>query len=132
MNKMKKDEQDINVLMEEVIGCCFTVHSKLGPGFLESVYKKALLIELSKNGLTVESEAPLSVLYDGESVGTFYADIVVEGKLILELKAVEDLALIHEIQLVNYLKATGIHDGLLINFGSYKVQIKRKFKDRSC
>lgn len=132
MNKMKKDAQDINVLTEEVIGCCFAVHSKLGPGFLESVYKNALLIELSKNGLTVEPEAPLSVLYDGESVGTFYADIVVEGNLILELKAVEDLALIHEIQLVNYLKATGIQDGLLINFGTPKVQIKRKFKDPSC
>lgn len=129
---MGNDEQDINRLTETVIGCCFAVHSELGPGFLESVYKNALLIELSKKGLSAEPEAALSVQYNGENVGTFYADIIVEGMLILELKAVEHLALIHEIQLVNYLKATGIQDGLLINFGTPKVQIKRKFKDPSC
>lgn len=132
MDKIMQDEQDINGITRKVIGCCFTVHSALGPGFLESVYKNALLYELMKQGFSVEPERALSVRYDGIVVGALYADIVVDSRLILELKAVDRLALIHEVQLVNYLKATGIENGLLINFGSLKVQIKRKFKDVSC
>jgi len=131
MDRIEQDKQDIDKLTEQVIGCCFAVHSELGPGFLESVYKNALIHELSKKGLLVEPELAISVRYDGIVVGSFYADLAVERCLIVELKAIERLALIHEIQLVNYLKATGIGTGLLVNFGSPRVQIKRKFKDPS-
>lgn len=82
----------------------FTVHNKLGTEFLESVYKNALLLEHRKSFLATEAEVALSVLYDGIDVGSFYADIIVENKVILELKATERLSPIHEIQLVNYLR----------------------------
>jgi GxxExxY protein len=87
-----------------------------------------MLVELEKNGLTYEVEKPINVYYENVLVGEFKADIVVEGSLILELKAVSSLHVAHEIQLVNYLTATGIDDGLLINFGSEELQFKRKFR----
>jgi GxxExxY protein len=87
-----------------------------------------MLVELEKNGLTYEVEKPINVYYEKVLVGEFKADIVVEGSLILELKAVSSLHVAHEIQLVNYLTATGIDDGLLINFGSEELQFKRKFR----
>ena len=130
MEKSAKDDMKMDGLTDIVIGCSFKVHSKLGSGFLESVYKNALLHELASSGLTVEPEAALSVTYDGIVVGSFYADIIVERRLIIELKAIEKLSLLHEVQLVNYLNATGIQDGLLINFGSSKVDIKRKFRSK--
>lgn len=94
------------------------VHSTLGPGFLESVYGKALAHELDKAGLRVECEKPITVIYDNVSVGLFSADMMVEGKVILELKGSQALTPAPEVQLVNYLTATGIEIGLLLNFGA--------------
>ncbi len=116
-------------LTEKIIKAAYTVHNVLGFGFLEKVYQNALIIELRKTGLNVLSEEPITVYYENEIVGQYVADIIVEKKVILELKAVKDLAIIHEVQLVNYLKATSIEVGLLINFG-HSVQIKRKVFDR--
>ncbi len=114
--------------VKKVMACAVNIRKHLGPGYLESVYKNAMLVELEKNGLTYEVEKPINVYYEKVLVGEFKADIVVEGSLILELKAVSSLHVAHEIQLVNYLTATGIDDGLLINFGSEELQFKRKFR----
>ena len=110
------------MLVKTVIECSKNIRRHLGPGYLESVYKNAMLVELKKNGLSYEVEKPINVFYDDVLVGEFMADIVVEKILILELKAVQSLHMAHEIQLVNYLTATGVDDGLLINFGSEELQ----------
>ena len=116
-------------LTEKIIACAYRVYNKMGSGFVESVYEKCLIIELLKEGLLVEAQKAISVFYDGENVGEFIADIIVNDIVILELKAVKQLAKAHEVQLVNYLTATGKPVGLLINFGEDKVEIKRKIKD---
>ena len=116
------------MLVKTVIECSKNIRRHLGPGYLESVYKNAMLVELKKNGLSYEVEKPINVFYDDVLVGEFMADIVVEKILILELKAVQYLHMAHEIQLVNYLTATGVDDGLLINFGSEELQFKRKYR----
>jgi GxxExxY protein len=102
------------------------VHSVLGPGFLESVYAKALAHELRKAGLKVECEKLIKVKYDDIVVGDFSADKLVEEKVIVEEKAVQTLVTAHEVQLVNYLTATGIEIGLLLNFGAQRLEFKRK------
>ena len=119
---------DINKLVKEVIDCAYKVRVELAPGYLESVYKNAMLVELKLRGLKYETEKLIKVNYKGFVVGDFKADIVVENRLIIELKAVQNLSTPHSIQLVNYLTATGIDDGLLINFGSDKIEIKRKYR----
>lgn len=119
---------DIELLIKNVMDCAGRIRRQLGPGYLESVYKNAMLVELHKNGLNYEVEKPINVYYDGILVGEYKADIVVENQLILELKAVNSLHVAHELQLVNYLTATGVNDGLLINFGSEEIQFKRKFR----
>ncbi|MBP3775690.1 MAG: GxxExxY protein [Prevotella sp.] len=119
---------DVEELIKIVMGCAMNIRRHLGPGYLESVYKNAMLVELKKHSLTFEVEKPINVYYDGVLVGEFKADIVIEDFLILELKAVQSLHMAHEIQLVNYLTATGIDNGLLINFGSDELQFKRKFR----
>jgi GxxExxY protein len=101
----------------------------MGFGFLESVYEKCLLIELRKAGLDSESQKPITVYYDDEKVGEFVADIIVNDTIILELKSVRRILKAHEVQLVNYLVATGKPVGLILNFGERKVEIKRKVKD---
>ena len=111
-----------------IINSAYAVHTTLGFGFLESVYQNALIIELKKAGLEAEKEQPIRVIYDGKVVGDYIADIIVEKCVILELKSVKDLHPAHEAQLVNYLKATGIEVGLLINFG-HSVKVKRKILD---
>jgi GxxExxY protein len=116
-------------LTEKIIGCAFIVHNEMGFGFLESVYEKCLLIEFGKAGLKAESQKPIEVFYEGKSVGQFVADIVVEDTVILELKSVRRLIQSHEVQLVNYLVATGKPVGLLINFGPKKVDVKRKLRN---
>ena len=116
-------------LTEKIIGCAYAVYNKMGFGFLESVYEKCLLIELRKAGLNAESQKPITVYYDNENVGQFLADIVVEGTIILELKSVRKIVEAHEVQLVNYLVATGKEVGLLINFGDHKVEVKRKVRE---
>jgi GxxExxY protein len=113
-------------LTQKIIGWAMKVHSTLGPGFLESVYQKALAHELRKVGLNVEWEKPIAVSYDGMPVGDFSADLLVESKVLLELKANHALALANEVQLVNYLTATGIEIGLLLNFGAERLEFKRK------
>jgi len=115
-------------LTHKVIGCAYQVYNKLGFGFLESVYRKAMVIEVEASGLRVQQENPLRVLYRDQVVGDFFADLLVEDELIVELKSVERLGKIHEAQLVNYLVATGTELGLLINFGSTCVNVKRKYR----
>jgi len=108
-----------------VIGCAFEVINELGAGFLESVYEKALLLALRQKGLSALYQHPVKVMFRGECVGDFYADLFVEEKVIVELKAVKALAPEHQAQIINYLNATGIEVGLLINFGNPKLEYKR-------
>jgi GxxExxY protein len=109
-------------LTEKIIGCAMKVHRTLGSGFLESVYQNALAHELRKAGLQIECEKPIQVTYDGIVVGDFAADMLVEGTVMVENKAVTTLAIAHEVQLVNYLTATGLEIGLLLNFGAEKLE----------
>ena len=112
-------------LTEKVIGAAYEVYNVLGTGFLEKVYENALALELRELALTVETQSPVEVRYRGEVVGQFVADMIVEGKVVVEVKAAAALDGAHEAQLINYLKATGIGVGLLINFGP-KIEIKRR------
>lgn len=112
-------------LTEEVIGACFEVMNELGQGFLESVYQKALVIALTQLGITVAEQAPLKVTSRNIVVGDFYPDILVEDRLIIELKALKSLTSEHEAQLLNYLKASGLRVGMLINFGRQRLEWKR-------
>ena len=119
---------DIEGLITRIIQCAYNVRMNLSAGFLESVYQNALLIELKENGLNAKTEVPINVYYNNVVVGEFRADIVVGNSVVIELKAAQHLMPIHEAQLVNYLTATNIEHGLLINFGSEKIEIKRKYK----
>ena len=114
-----------DALTESVLGCAFKVANTLGPGFLEKVYGNALVHDLRKSGLVVMQQAQAQVTYDGEVVGNYVADLLVEGSLIVELKACKAIEDIHIAQCLNYLKATGLHTCLLLNFGTPKLQIKR-------
>ena len=120
---------DINEITNSINGAVFEVNKVLGPGFLEKVYENALLIELKKRGLKAESQAPINVTYKNFSVGEYFADILIEEMIIVELKTVEKLNKIHEAQLLNYLKATGKPIGLLVNFKNPKAEIKRMVLD---
>ena len=113
------------LVTQSVIGCAFEVINELGAGFLESVYEKALLLALRQKGLSALSQHPVKVMFRGECVGDFYADIFVEEKVIVELKAVKAIAPEHQAQIINYLNATGIEVGLLINFGNPRLEYKR-------
>lgn len=113
-------------LTQRIIGCAMTVHRTLGPGFLESVYQNALAHELQKCGLGVACEKKIKVNYDGVVVGDFSADMLIHDTVLIENKAVQALSPAHEVQLVNYLTATGIDVGLLLNFGSQRMEFKRK------
>lgn len=120
--------EEIDKLTERIIGCAMEVHKRLGPGFLETVYEKSLSIELNVNGLSYATQIPIPVLYREKMVGDFLADIIVEAKVVVELKSCQALHFQHEAQLVNYLTATGIDNGLLFNFGSPSLQFKRKYR----
>jgi GxxExxY protein len=113
-------------LSQKVIGEAMHVHRLLGPGFLESIYQNALLLRLKKAGLIAGSGTPLPVYFEGEIMGNFQTDIIVENRLLLELKAVSALAPAHGVQLVNYLTATKLDVGLLPNFGAKSLEIKRR------
>src|SRR5688572_12201641 len=117
-------------LTERIIGCAMQVHSTLGPGFLESVYEKALAHALSKAGLRTECQKPITVTYDGLVAGEFFADMFVEDTVMVENKAVQTLHPVNEVQLVNYLTATRVDLGILFNFGSDSLQFKRKHRTR--
>jgi len=125
VNSVFKPEYD---LAGQVIGLAMKVHRVLGPGFLESVYQKALLYELAKAGFIVESDKPIHVRYEGVIVGDFKADLIVNDELIVELKAVSGIIVEHEVQLVNYLTATGKDVGLLLNFGGRSLEFRKKFR----
>ena len=112
-------------LTEKIIQCAFKVSNTLGNGFLEKVYENAFAYELKKTGLDVIQQHSLNVIYDGVMVGEYMADLVVNGSVLIELKAVKELDDIHKAQCINYLKATGLKVCLLINFGQKKVQVKR-------
>ena len=115
-------------LTHKIIGCAYTVFNKLGFGFLESVYKKAMIIELTKNNLKVEDEKRLQVCYDNRVVGEFSADLFVEDTVVVELKSVQNIVKEHEVQLVNYLNGLMKDTGLLLNFGPSGVDVKRKYR----
>ena len=112
-------------LVYDINGCVFEVYKELGHGFLEKVYENALIIEMENKGFKVESQKPLKVLYNSQIIGEYVTDIIVNGKVLIELKAQSNILKIHEAQILNYLKATGIKIGLLVNFAYPKASVKR-------
>ncbi|HEY2962473.1 MAG TPA: GxxExxY protein [Pyrinomonadaceae bacterium] len=119
---------EISNLTHTIIGCAYKVHNTLGSGFLEKVYENALKIELDKLNIEARQQQELQVWYEGHVVGIYHPDLWIDSQLIIEVKAVQNLLKQHELQLVHYLTATHIDNGLLINFGS-SVQVKRKFRE---
>ena len=124
---LQNSQNYIDVLIRQVIGASYAVHNTLGAGFLEFVYEKSLKIELDKHSIKAKTQHAIQVYYENQVVGEFRADLFIEDCLLVELKAVKSLVSVHEVQLVNYLAATGLDTGLLINFGQ-SVEIKRKFR----
>ncbi len=122
---MINDNYKYSELTEKIIKAFFQVYNKLGYGFLEKVYENALMIELKKLGLNCINQKPIKVYYDDQIIGDYFTDIIVEDKIILELKATESLCYDHECQLINYLKASEMEVGLLLNFGK-KPEFRRK------
>ncbi|MBK7936085.1 MAG: GxxExxY protein [Lewinellaceae bacterium] len=118
-----------DLLTGNIISAAYKVYNTLGFGFLEKVYENSLAIELSKSKLTIVQQSPLTVFYDEQVVGNYCADMIVEAKIIVELKSIIRLTPEHEAQLVNYLVATKLDVGLLINFGHDGVEIKRKYRN---
>lgn len=119
---------EADLISQRVIGCALRVHTTLGPGFVESVYQNALACEFRKSAIPFSTEVRLRVRYGGEIVGEFVADMIVDDRLLIENKAVRALTPAHEVQVVNYLTATGIEIGLLFNFGAGRLQIRRKVR----
>ncbi|WP_404363760.1 GxxExxY protein [Marinobacter sp.] len=124
---MLRDEE----LTYRIRGCIYEVYRQLGHGFLESVYQKALIAELQARGMGVQEELPVNIFYKGQDVGLFKLDLVVENRVVIELKAQKVLPLGAEAQLINYLKATGIKLGLLANFTYPKASVKRVVLEKS-
>jgi GxxExxY protein len=122
---MIEDNFKFSEITKSIINAFYNVYNKLGYGFLERVYENAMMIELKKLGLNAVKQQAISVYYDDELVGEYFADIIVDNKVIIELKAAETICSEHECQLVNYLKSTDIEVGLLLNFGK-KPEIKRR------
>jgi GxxExxY protein len=112
-------------LTGKILEACFEVSKELGIGFVESVYEKALLVALEQKGLEVRHQVPLEVRFRNMIVGEFFADVLVENKVLVELKAVKSFASEHFAQIINYLKATGIEVGLIVNFGNPKLEFRR-------
>ena len=129
---MNTDLQNIKYkkLTENIIKIFYKVYNKLGYGFLEKVYENAMMIEFKRDGVSVISQSSIKVFYENQIVGEYFVDILVDDKVIVEIKAARKLALEHEAQLLNYLKATDFEIGLLLNFGP-KPEIKRKVFDNS-
>jgi GxxExxY protein len=129
---MTAEKQDFKFqeLTEKIINIFFKVYNKLGYGFLEKVYENAMMIELKKGKIPALAQAPIKVIYDNEIIGDYFADILVDNKIIVELKAARNLSGENEAQLLNYLKATGIEVGLFLNF-RIKPELKRKAFDNS-
>jgi GxxExxY protein len=125
----ERDRSEINLVTERIIACVYRVSNTLGSGFLEKVYENALAIELSLRGLDVQQQFPITVSYNGQPVGEFTADLLAEGCVIVEVKSVRALDDVHSAQCLNYLKATGLKIGLLVNFGRPRVEMKRLILD---
>ena len=123
-------QDELNLLSEKVIGGAYTVSNKLGCGFLEKVYENALAFEIRKLGCFVETQKPLNVIYDGVIVGEYFADLIVENCLLIELKTAVAFSDNHKAQCINYLHATKFPLCLLINFGRPRVEIKRIFESQ--
>lgn len=117
--------EEINKITEAIIGAAMKVSNTLGVGFLEKVYENALAVELRKAGLKFEQQKAIEVIYEGVIVGNYVADLIVEGQVLVELKAAKTIDDIHQAQLLNYLKATKLKIGLIINFGTSRLGIKR-------
>ena len=124
------EERQYSVLTDSILCCFYSVYNTLGYGFLEKVYQRALCLELESRGISAVAEAPITVLYRDQVVGEYFCDVLVENKVILEIKATDGLIPRHEAQLLNYLKATPIEVGLLLNFGP-DPQVKRKVYSNS-
>jgi GxxExxY protein len=124
---MREDNLIHSELTEKIIGCVYAVYNALGHGFLEKVYENALVIKLKQLGLDVIQQSPVKVYFEGQLVGDYIADLLIDGKVIVEIKAVMSLTGAHEVQLVNYLKATGIRVGLIVNFGEKLKIVRRVF-----
>ena len=122
---MKGIKNAIRGYYKKIIASCFQVSNELGIGFLESVYERALMIVLSEKGLKAKNQFPSKVNFRGQIIGEFFADIIVEDKIIIELKSAKALTAEHQAQLLNYLKVTGLPVGLLINFGKTKLEYRR-------
>ena len=122
---MHGNQAELNRLSKVIIGCALAVANTLGSGFLEKVYENALAYELRKAGIAVAQQHGIVVLYDGAVVGEYAVDLLVEGAVVVELKAIIALKDVHHAQCVNYLKATGFRMCLLLNFGGPRLQIKR-------
>jgi GxxExxY protein len=124
------DSPEDDPLTSKIIGIAIEIHKELGPGFNESIYHRAMEIDLADAGLDFVSEESLAVKYKNRILGTFSADLIVENSVLLELKALETLPLISEVQVVQYLKASRFDIGLILNFGTQQLQIKRKYRNR--
>jgi GxxExxY protein len=122
---MAEDKIVYRELSYRIVGCGMTVHKVLGPGFPEAVYERALVVEFGEAGVAFEQQKPFRVLYEGRPVGSFRADFVVEGQVIVELKAVTEMPRVYERQLHSYLQVSGLRLGMLMNFGAEKLQTKR-------
>ena len=122
---MSEDKIVEGELTYRIRACAFAVSNELGPGFLERVYENALAIELQESGLAVRTQCPIQVYYKGQVVGDYIADLIVEERVLIELKAIRALLAEHEAQILNYLRATRIKVCLLINFGQPRLEIKR-------
>ena len=112
-------------LSYQIMGAIFEVHKRLGPGFLESVYQKALIEELSGRGMNVETEKVIDLTYKDKKIGTHRLDLVIEDKVVVELKTVESFSIHHKAQLTSYLKASGYKLGILVNFSKAKIEYRR-------
>ncbi|MBS1680177.1 MAG: GxxExxY protein [Bacteroidetes bacterium] len=130
MNKILNDDNKINELTHKIIGCAMRVHRVLGNGFQEVIYQRSLAIELRLAGLEFEREKEMQIYYRDEEVGTRRVDFLVEGKVMVELKALEKIEDVHKAQAINYCEAYGIADGLLINFGGISLEFKRVYNKK--
>jgi GxxExxY protein len=131
INRLREPNQSNETLAKRVIGLAMKVHRTLGCGFLETIYVNALVIELQNGGIPFEREKRFSVVYEGIEIGYFHADLIIENRLIVEMKAVEALAVAHSVQLVNYLAVSKLDLGLLLNFGPKSLEFKTKTRTYS-
>ena len=122
---MKEESIVYKDLSYKIVGLAMQVHSELGPGFLEKVYENSLMILLNENGISCRSQVAIPVMFHDQVVGDYFADVIVQESILLELKAQDRIAEVHKAQVLNYLKATGYRLGILINFGKHRLETQR-------